>query len=570
MARPLPVEGRRRLHHRRLRTRRRLGASARRHPQRRQAADWLSLSLRFRDADRGRRADHLVHVRRGRPVMTTWPILSVVTFLPVVGALLIYLTRGDDEAARRNARWIALWTTLIAFAVSLILVWRFDPSQADFQFVEKASWLASGITYHMGVDGISLPFVILTTALMPFCILASWKSVTLRVREYMMAFLLLETLMVGTFSALDLMLFYLFFEGGLIPMFLIIGIWGGPRRVYASFKFFLYTLLGSVLMLLAIMALYWNAGTTDIPTLMHTVVPRSMQTWAWLAFFASFAVKMPMWPVHTWLPDAHVEAPTAGSVILAAILLKMGGYGFLRFSLPMFPLASHDFAPLIFSLSTIAIIYTSLVALMQEDMKKLIAYSSVAHMGFVTMGIFAGTTQGVAGGVFQMISHGIVSGALFLCVGVVYDRMHTREIAAYGGLVNRMPLYALTLMVFTMANVGLPGTSGFIGEFLTIIGAFQNNTWVAFFATTGVILSACYALWLYRKVIFGVLVKPSLQSMKDLTFRECLTLFPLVALTILFGIYPKPVLDMSAASVQQLVNNYNTAVTAVKAAALLQ
>jgi NADH-quinone oxidoreductase subunit M len=502
--------------------------------------------------------------------MTTWPILSVVTFLPVLGALAIYITRGDDEAARRNARWIALWTTLVTFAVSLILVWRFDPASADFQFVEKASWLASGITYHMGVDGISLPFVILTTALMPLCIIASWKSITTRVREYMMAFLLLETLLVGTFSALDLVLFYLFFEGGLIPMFLIIGIWGGPRRVYASFKFFLYTLLGSVLMLLAIMALYWNGGTTDIPTLMHTAVPRSLQTWAWLAFFASFAVKMPMWPVHTWLPDAHVEAPTAGSVVLAAILLKMGGYGFLRFSLPMFPLASHDFAPLVFTLSVIAIVYTSLVALMQEDMKKLIAYSSVAHMGFVTMGIFAGTMQGVAGGVFQMISHGIVSGALFLCVGVVYDRLHTREIAAYGGLVNRMPLYALTFMIFTMANVGLPGTSGFVGEFMTLLGTFKVSIPTAFFATFGVILSAGYALWLYRKVVFGALVKPSLMSMKDLTLRECVTLFPLIALTILFGVYPKPVLDMSAASVQQLVNNYNTAVTAVKAAALLQ
>ncbi len=501
--------------------------------------------------------------------MTTWPVLSVVTFLPAFGALLIYLSRGNDEAAQRNSRWIALWTTLITFAVSLVLVMRFDPAQADFQFVEKAPWLANTITYHMGVDGISLPFVILTTALMPFCIVASWKSVTLRVREYMMAFLVLETLMVGTFSSLDLVLFYLFFEGGLIPMFLIIGVWGGPRRVYASFKFFLYTLLGSVLMLLAIMALYWNAGTTDIPTLMHTAVPRSLQTWAWLAFFASFAVKMPMWPVHTWLPDAHVEAPTAGSVVLAAILLKMGGYGFLRFSLPMFPLASHDFAPLIFTLSTIAIIYTSLVALMQEDMKKLIAYSSVAHMGFVTMGIFAGTMQGVAGGVFQMISHGIVSGALFLCVGVVYDRMHTREIAAYGGLVNRMPLYALVFLIFTMANVGLPGTSGFIGEFMTLLGTFKVSLPTAFFATTGVILSAGYALWLYRKVVFGALVKPSLMSMKDLTPRECLTLLPLVALTILFGVYPKPVLDMSAASVQQLVTNYSHALT-TQAAALLQ
>ena len=498
----------------------------------------------------------------------TWPILSVVTFLPVVGAILIYLSRGDDEAARRNARWIALWTTIVTFAVSVILVLRFDPAQPGFQFVEKTAWLANGIGYHMGVDGISLPFVILTTALMPFCILASWKSVTLRVREYMMAFLFLETLMVGTFSALDLVLFYLFFEGGLIPMFLIIGVWGGPRRVYASFKFFLYTLLGPVLMLLAIMALYLNAGTTDIPTLMTTAVPRNLQTWAWLAFFASFAVKMPMWPVHTWLPDAHVEAPTAGSVVLAAILLKMGGYGFLRFSLPMFPLASHDFAPLVFSMSAIAIVYTSLVALMQEDIKKLIAYSSVAHMGFVTMGIFAGTTQGVAGGVFQMVSHGIVSGALFLCVGVVYDRLHTREIAAYGGLVNRMPLYAFVFLVFTMANVGLPGTSGFVGEFLTLLGTFRVSIPTATFATLGVILSAGYALWLYRKVVFGVLDKPSLAGIKDLTLREGIILAPLVILTILFGVYPKPVLDMSAASVQQLVTNYNTAITAVKAAAL--
>ena len=503
--------------------------------------------------------------------MTTWPILSITTFLPILGVALIYvMARGSDESADRTARWIALWTTLVTFAVSLILVWRFDPAQTDFQFVEKGSWLAAGTGYHMGVDGISLPFVILTTALMPVCIIASWKSITVRVREYMMAFLVLETLMVGTFCALDLVLFYLFFEGGLIPMFLIIGVWGGPRRVYASFKFFLYTLLGSVLMLLAIMALYWNGGTTDIPTLMHTAVPRSLQTWAWLAFFASFAVKMPMWPVHTWLPDAHVEAPTAGSVILAAILLKMGGYGFLRFSLPMFPLASHDFAPLIFSLSVIAIIYTSLVAMMQDDMKKLIAYSSVAHMGFVTMGIFAGTIQGVAGGVFQMISHGIVSGALFLCVGVVYDRMHTREIAAYGGLVNRMPLYALAFMVFTLANVGLPGTSGFIGEFMTLLGTFKVSLPTTFFATFGLILSAAYALWLYRKIIFGALVKPTLMTIKDMTMRECLTLFPLVALTILFGVYPKPVLDMSAASVQQLVTNYTTAVTAVKAAALLQ
>jgi NADH-quinone oxidoreductase subunit M len=422
----------------------------------------------------------------------------------------------------------------------------------------------------MGVDGISFPFVILTTALMPFCILCSWKSVSKRVPEYMMAFLFLETLMIGTFSALDLVLFYLFFEGGLIPMFLIIGIWGGPRRVYASFKFFLYTFLGSVLMLLAIMALYWHAGTTDIPTLMNSSVPRNLQMWAWLAFFASFAVKMPMWPVHTWLPDAHVEAPTAGSVVLAAIMLKMGGYGFLRFSLPMFPDASIYFAPLVWTLSAIAIVYTSLVALMQEDIKKLIAYSSVAHMGYVTMGIFAGTTQGVSGAVFQMISHGIVSGALFLCVGVVYDRLHTREIAAYGGLVNRMPIYALLFMVFTMANVGLPGTSGFVGEFLTLIGTFKVSIPTATVACAGVILSAAYALWLYRKVVFGDLVKPSLMSMKDMTFREGLLLVPLALLTILFGVYPKPVLDMSAASVDLVVKNYAAVSSAVKAAALLQ
>ncbi|HZD64297.1 MAG TPA: NADH-quinone oxidoreductase subunit M, partial [Xanthobacteraceae bacterium] len=359
----------------------------------------------------------------------SWPILSVTTFLPLVGALFITLMHSDGEAEKRNARWIALWTTLITFAISLILLYRFDPTSAEFQFVEKRPWLAGAITYHMGVDGISLPFLILTTALMPVCIIASWLPIQHRVKEYMVAFLVLETLMIGTFAALDLVLFYLFFEGGLIPMFLIIGVWGGPRRVYASFKFFLYTFLGSVLMLLAIMAMYWDAGTTEIPALLRHGFPRGLQTWAWLAFLASFAVKLPMWPVHTWLPDAHVEAPTAGSVILAAILLKMGGYGFLRFSLPMFPAASHDLAPLIFALSVVAVIYTSLVALAQEDMKKLIAYSSVAHMGFVTMGIFAATAQGVAGGIFQMISHGIVSAALFLCVGVVYDRMHTREIA---------------------------------------------------------------------------------------------------------------------------------------------
>jgi NADH-quinone oxidoreductase subunit M len=499
--------------------------------------------------------------------MASWPILSVTTFLPLVGALFIMLMGGEDEAVKRNARWVALWATLITLAVSLLMAWRFDASSAEFQFVERRPWLAGTIMYHMGVDGISLPFVILTTGLMPICILASWQAIQTRVKEYMVAFLVLETLMIGTFSSLDLVLFYLFFEGGLIPMFLIIGVWGGPRRVYASFKFFLYTLLGSVLMLLAIAAIYSEAGTTDIPALMRHAFPLNLQKWAWLAFFASFAVKMPMWPVHTWLPDAHVEAPTAGSVILAAILLKMGGYGFLRFSLPMFPEASVDFAPLVFALSVVAIIYTSLVALVQEDMKKLIAYSSVAHMGFVTMGIFAVTTQGVAGGIFQMISHGLVSGALFLCVGVVYDRVHTREIAAYGGLVNRMPLYAAVFMVFTLANVGLPGTSGFIGEFLALIGTFRVNTWVATFATLGVILSAAYALWLYRKVIFGTL-KPSLAAIRDLGPREILIFAPLVILTIWFGIYPKPVLDMSAASVTALIENYHHALGGTKAALL--
>ncbi len=491
--------------------------------------------------------------------MSGWPLLSLVTFLPIVGALFIFAIRGEDETAVRNARFVALWTTFITFLLSLLIWIYFDPDTSAFQFVEKHEWLGGTITYHMGVDGISMLFVILTTFLMPFCILASWQSVTVRVKEYMIAFLVLETLMIGVFCALDLVLFYLFFEGGLIPMFLIIGVWGGKRRIYASFKFFLYTLAGSVLMLLAIMAMYWQAGTTDIPTLMTHSFSSAMQPWLWLAFFASFAVKMPMWPVHTWLPDAHVEAPTAGSVILAGILLKMGGYGFLRFSLPMFPEASDMFAPFVFTLSVVAIIYTSLVALVQTDIKKLIAYSSVAHMGFVTMGIFTGSVQGIQGGLFQMLSHGIVSGALFLCVGVVYDRMHTREIAAYGGLVNRMPLYAAAFMVFTMANVGLPGTSGFIGEFLTLLAAFQVNSWVAVFATSGIIFSAGYALWLYRRVIFGKLDKESLKPIRDLTRREIAILAPLVALTILFGIYPMPIFDATAVSVDNLVSQYHAA-----------
>jgi len=482
-------------------------------------------------------------------------ILSVVTFLPLVGALLI---AAQNAEAKRNVRWIALWTTLVTFLVSLLLWWNFDTTTAGFQFVEEHAWLGP-LKYKMGVDGISMLFVILTTFLMPLCILASWVSIQDRVKEYMIAFLVLETLMLGVFSSLDLVLFYLFFEGGLIPMFIIIGVWGGKRRVYASFKFFLYTLLGSVLMLLAMMAMYWHAGTTDIPTLLQTKFPPEMQTWLWVAFFASFAVKMPMWPVHTWLPDAHVEAPTAGSVILAGILLKMGGYGFLRFSLPMFPNASADLAPFIFTLSIVAIIYTSLVALVQEDMKKLIAYSSVAHMGYVTMGIFTGSQQGLDGAIFQMLSHGLVSSALFLCVGVIYDRMHTREIAAYGGLVERMPKYAVAFMVFTMANVGLPGTSGFIGEFLTLLSAFKANTWVAILATTGVILSAAYALYLYRRIIFGALEKANLRSILDLSPREVAILAPLILLTIFYGFYPAPVLDVTATSVKNLVQNYQSA-----------
>jgi NADH-quinone oxidoreductase subunit M len=491
------------------------------------------------------------------------PILSLITFLPMAGALFIAVLNKD---AKQNARWVALWSTVLTFLVSIPIWTGFDAGNPGFQFVEEVRWLGA-FNYKMGVDGISMLFVILTTFLMPLCILASWDSVEDRVKEYMIAFLVLESLMIGVFCALDMVLFYLFFEAGLIPMFLIIGVWGGKRRVYASFKFFLYTLLGSVLMLLAMMAMYSYAGTSDIPALLQTKFPRDMQWWLWLAFFASFAVKMPMWPVHTWLPDAHVEAPTAGSVILAAILLKMGGYGFLRFSLPMFPIASAEFAPFVFVLSGIAIVYTSLVALAQEDVKKLIAYSSVAHMGYVTMGIFAANQQGVDGAIFQMLSHGLISAALFLCVGVVYDRMHTREIAAYGGLVHRMPIYAFVFMIFTMANVGLPGTSGFVGEFLTLLGAFKASTWMAFVATLGVILSAAYALWLYRRMIFGVLDKPGLAGIKDMGPREIAILAPLAILTIFYGVYPAPVLDVTKASVQKLVAGYEAANKAAAAEA---
>jgi NADH-quinone oxidoreductase subunit M len=504
-------------------------------------------------------------------------ILTLTTFLPVLGAVILALgLRGDDAAAQRNAKWVALVTTVVTFICSLFILTNFDPSDTGFQLVETRDWIM-GLQYKMGVDGISILFVMLTTFLMPLVIASCW-TVTTRVKEYMIAFLILETLMLGVFLALDLVLFYLFFEAGLIPMFLIIGIWGGKDRIYASFKFFLYTFLGSVLMLVAMVAMFTQAGTTDIPTLMtHTFgtedfsllgvqIVGGMQTLLWLAFFASFAVKMPMWPVHTWLPDAHVQAPTAGSVVLAAILLKMGGYGFLRFSLPMFPVGSEGMAPLVLWLSAIAIVYTSLVALVQADMKKLIAYSSVAHMGFVTMGIFTFNQQGLDGAIFQMISHGFVSGALFLCVGVIYDRMHTREIDAYGGLVNRMPAYALVFLFFTMANVGLPGTSGFVGEFLTLVGVFQVNTWVALVATSGVILSAGYALWLYRRVVLGDLIKESLRSITDMTRRERLIFAPLVVMTLLLGVYPALVLDMIGPSVAALVDNYDAALAAFDAA----
>ncbi len=506
-------------------------------------------------------------------------LLSLTTFIPLVGAAILALfLRGNDEAAQRNAKWVALATTVATFIVSLFIYGQFDPSNTGFQMVEEREWLL-GLQYKMGVDGISVLFVMLTTFLMPLVIASCW-TVESRVKEYMIAFLILETLMLGVFMALDLVLFYLFFEAGLIPMFLIIGIWGGVNRIYASFKFFLYTFLGSVLMLVAMVAMFYHAGTTDIEVLLSpdvtfasdplTVLGLNVmggaQTLMWIAFFASFAVKMPMWPVHTWLPDAHVQAPTAGSVVLAAILLKMGGYGFLRFSLPMFPVGSEVMGPLVLWLSVIAIVYTSLVALVQEDMKKLIAYSSVAHMGYVTMGIFAVNQQGIDGAIFQMISHGFISGALFLCVGVIYDRMHTREIDAYGGLVNRMPAYALIFMFFTMANVGLPGTSGFVGEFLTLMGIFQVNTWIAVIATTGVILSAAYALWLYRRVVMGDLIKESLKTISDMTTRERAIFAPLVFMTLLLGVYPAPVLDAIGPSVEALVANYETAVQTYESA----
>ena len=499
-------------------------------------------------------------------------LLSIVTFIPAVSALILLLVaRGNDHAAALVAKRFALFATSVTFFVSLFIVVQFDPENTSFQMVEETDWIM-GFKYKLGVDGISILFVMLTTFMMPLVIWASW-GVEARVKEYMISFLLLETLMLGVFMALDLVLFYLFFEAGLIPMFLIIGIWGGANRVYASFKFFLYTLLGSVLMLIAMVVMYAETGTTDIQALMShqfsynnfglfgLQIVGGTQTLLFLAFFASFAVKMPMWPVHTWLPDAHVQAPTAGSVVLAAILLKMGGYGFLRFSLPMFPVGSYIMTDFVLWLSVIAIVYTSLVALVQSDMKKLIAYSSVAHMGYVTIGIFAANQQGIDGAIFQMLSHGFISGALFLCVGIIYDRMHTREIDAYGGLVNRMPAYALIFMFFTMANVGLPGTSGFVGEFLTLVGIFKVNTWIALLATSGVVLSAAYALWLYRRVMMGDLIKEALRTIQDMSLRERAVFVPLIGMTLLLGVYPVLVLDLIGPSVQTLVDNYNSALS---------
>ena len=509
----------------------------------------------------------------------SWPLLSLLTFLPLVGALVIFLTcHGSDEAAvARNARRAALFTSSFVFVLSVVFVfWKpgFQLGTADFQFLEvypaseDEDWLSGlGIKYRMGVDGISVLFVLLSTLLTPICIAASWEAIQTRVKEYMIAFLVLETLMVGMFCALDFMTFYIFFEGVLIPMFLIIGVWGGPRRVYAAFKFFLYTLAGSVLMLLAILAIYLTTGTTDIQLLLTSALlanplPAELQFWLWLAFFASFAVKVPMWPVHTWLPDAHVEAPTAGSVILAGVLLKMGAYGFLRFSLPMLPDASVFFTPLVYSLSIVAVIYTSLVALAQEDMKKLIAYSSVAHMGFVTIGIFTLTQQGIEGALYQMLSHGIVSAALFLIVGVVYDRIHSRLIARYDGLVERMPAYALIFMIFMLASVGLPGTSGFVGEFLVLVGVFQVNTWVALLAASGMVLGAAYMLYLYRRAIFGIMTKEDLKTILDVGWREKAIFAPLIILVFWMGIYPSTFIDMMSASVDNLIDNHNTAMEA--------
>ncbi|QYE34025.1 NADH-quinone oxidoreductase subunit M [Polymorphobacter megasporae] len=490
---------------------------------------------------------------RAASVPVSFPILSVIVLLPLVAAFWVLLAPGAEDARAKNARITALVVTLIELALGVVLWVSFDTSTAAFQYVEKIDLFAPFLSWHLGIDGIALMLIVLSTFLMPFCILASWDSIQKRVPEYMAAFLLMETLMIGVFASLDLFLFYVFFEGGLIPMYLIIGIWGGARRIYASYKFFLYTLLGSVLMLLAMIYMVSVAHTTDIPTLLTFNFDPEVQTWLWLAFFASFAVKMPMWPVHTWLPDAHVEAPTAGSVILAGVLLKMGGYGFVRFSLPMFPDASVELMWLVFGLSIVAVVYTSLVALVQSDMKKLIAYSSIAHMAFVTAGLFVFNTQGIEGSLLMMLSHGLVSGALFLCVGVIYDRLHTREIARYGGLANNMPRYALFFMLFTMASVGLPATSGFVAEFLVLLGTFAASTWLAVGMTTGIILGAAYMLYLYRRVIFGTQDNPEVLAMTDLNPREIITLVPIALAVLWMGIYPTSFLTPLHAPVANLL-----------------
>jgi len=488
--------------------------------------------------------------------MLDWPIVSVTIFLPLLGSLIILFIK-DDETSSSNIKWAALFTSLGTFILSCLIWFLFDSSIGTYQLIEKHKWFDDfNFNYHVGVDGISLFMILLSTFLTPFCILASWKSITKKIKEYMIAFLLLETFLVGMFSSIDMLLFYIFFEAVLIPMFLIIGIWGGERRIYASFKFFLYTLLGSVLMLIAIIFMYQITDSMNIAELQGNFFHKKVQIFLWLAFFASFAVKIPMWPFHTWLPDAHVEAPTAGSVILAGVLLKMGAYGFIRFSIGMFPEASEFFSPLIFSLSVIAIIYTSLVAFAQTDMKKLIAYSSVAHMGIVTIGIFVLNQQGIEGAMMQILSHGIVSAALFLCVGIIYDRMHTRKINFYGGLVNCMPQYAVVFMIFVLASIGLPGTSGFIGEFLTILGAFKYNTFLAFFATTGIILSAAYMLYLYKRIIFGLQTNEKLKEILDLDLREMIIMIPLIIVVIIIGIFPNIFLEPMHLPIETIINNY--------------
>jgi len=491
--------------------------------------------------------------------MIEWPLISVTIFLPMLGALIILLIK-EDNFSKNNIKWAALWTSLGTFILSCLIWLQFDSSVASYQFTEKYKWFTDfNFFYHVGVDGISLFMVLLSTFLTPFCILASWVSIKKRIKEYMMAFLFLETVMLGMFFSIDILLFYIFFESVLIPMFLIIGIWGGERRIYASFKFFLYTLLGSVLMLIAIIFIYKITNSMNIADLQGNYFSKNVQIYLWLAFFASFAVKIPMWPFHTWLPDAHVEAPTAGSVILAGVLLKMGGYGFIRFSVGMLPEATNFFTPLIMSLSIIAIVYTSLIALAQTDMKKLIAYSSVAHMGMVTIGIFLVNQQGLEGAMIQMISHGVVSAALFLCVGIIYDRMHTREIAFYGGLVNKMPKYAVAFMIFMLASVGLPGTSGFIGEFLIILGAFKYNTLVALFAASGIVLGAIYMLFLYKNIIFGILTNEKLKNILDLNFREKIILYPLIILVIIIGIFPNIFLSPMRLPIELIISNYELA-----------